>query len=452
MGANHTPVDVDSLVDVQNGTQAKRIFWDQQIYDLEMEHIFGRCWQFLTHDSLIPNPGDFATGYMAEDEVLVIRQEDRSVKAFLNYCSHRGARLVAAEAGNAKGFSCTYHGWSFGMDGTLKVVPLEKELYRGTLDKEKFGLREIRVESYKGFYYGNFDAEAPNLSDYLGDVKLYLDIYMDYNGGIELIGPPSRSLLNCNWKTPAENFVGDAYHVGWTHAASLQALGGELAAVEGNQAPPLEGLGIQIATRFGHGLGVLWDTAAAVHAFGSDEGQLYRKWLADRRPMMVEKLGPKVGRLYGSHLNGTIFPNNSYLFGTNTFKLWIPRGPHQIEVFTWTVVEKEMPDQVKQAVHAGMVRTFGSAGMLDADDADNMETMTHNNRGRRIREGRLNSQMGLGTDTLNPDFPGVIGQSAIGETSYRGFYRAYKELLDGKSWKEILTLDPNAWKHELIGK
>jgi NAD(P)-dependent dehydrogenase (short-subunit alcohol dehydrogenase family) len=64
-------------------------------------------------------------------------------------------------------------------------------------------------------------------------------------------------LLNCNWKTPAENFVGDAYHVGWTHAASLSVLGGELTAMSGNKMVPPDGAGTQVTTRFGHGLGIL---------------------------------------------------------------------------------------------------------------------------------------------------------------------------------------------------
>nr|AGN90996.1 dioxygenase alpha subunit DbtAc [Paraburkholderia fungorum] len=452
MGEYGTGVDVESLVDVRNGTQKKRIFWDQQIYELEIERIFGRCWQFLTHDSLIPNPNDFATGYMAEDEVLVIRQEDGSVKAFLNYCSHRGARLCAAEVGNARGFTCTYHGWSYGMDGALKAVPFEKELYSGCLNKEKLGLREIRVENYKGFYYGNFDPDAPSLSDYLGEMKFYLDVWMDLNGGAELLGPVSRSLLNCNWKTPAENFAGDAYHVGWTHAASLKVLGGELSALAGNQVLPPDGTGIQITTRFGHGLGVLWNAGAAIHPPASEEGKLYRKWFDDMRPKMIQKLGESRGRLYGSHFNGTVFPNNSYLWGTNTFKVWVPRGPHQIEVFTWAIAEKDMPDDVKKGVQANMIRTFGSAGMLEADDSDNMETMTQNNRGRMVRDGVMNSQMGLGTDTLDPNFPGVIGQSAVGETSYRGFYRAYKDFLAAENWNTLLGKNPDDWKHELIGK
>ena len=76
MSAKSAAVDVESLIDVKNGTQQKRIFWDQEIYDLELERIFGKCWQFLTHDSLIPNPGDFTTGHMAEDEILIVRLQN----------------------------------------------------------------------------------------------------------------------------------------------------------------------------------------------------------------------------------------------------------------------------------------------------------------------------------------------------------------------------------------
>lgn len=441
-------LDIKLLVDVKNGTQAKKIFYDDELYQLELERIFGRCWLFLTHDSLIPKLGDFVTGYMGEDEVLIVRQPDGSVKAFLNHCMHRGARLCNAEAGNARGFTCSYHGWAYGMDGALKAVPFEQELYKGCLEKHKLGLREIRVESYHGFIYGCFDASAPSLYDYLGDMRWYMDIWMEATGGAELIGPPARSLLNCNWKTPSENFVGDAYHVGWTHAASLAALGGELSVLAGNKVLPPEGAGLQITTRHGHGLGILFNAGPGI--IGEEAGAACRAWYAENRPKVAEKLGALRAKYYGSHFNSTIFPNNSYLWGTNTFKVWAPRGPHQIEVFTWGIVEKNMPEDLKRLVTSGMIRSFGTAGMFEADDSDNMESMTHLNRGTQIRKGTLNSQMGMGTEIEDPDHPGIISHSAVGETSYRGFYRAYQEFLSANNWDELRAND-ETWKDEILG-
>ena len=436
-----------NLVDVRNGTQSKRVFYDRDIYELELERIFARCWLFLTHDSAIPNHGDFITTKMGEDDVIVARQKDGSIKAFINSCRHRGAQVCPSEAGNARGFVCSYHGWSYGVDGKLENVPFEKELYRCKLDKSINGLIEARVESYCGFVYGCFDKDAPSLSDYLGEMKWYLDVWMDATGGVELIGPPSRSVLDCNWKTPTENFAGDAYHVGWTHAAGLKVLPGPLSMLAGNAALPPQGAGIQVATRHGHGVGILFDAGPALL---SDVIQEMFAWHARKKPLIEKKLGAARARFYGSHFNSSIFPNNSYLWGTNTFKMWAPRGPGQIEAFTWAIVEKDMPAHLKEGIARTMHRTFGTAGMFEADDSDNMETMTHLNRGFVTRKGTLNSQMGLGGDRIDPDLPGVVGDSAIGETSYRGFYRFYQEILNAKTWADVHSNNAR-WFEPLIG-
>lgn len=438
----------ETLVDMRHGLQSKRVFIDRDIYELELERIFARCWLFLTHDSAIPNFGDFVTTKMGEDEVIVARQKDGSIKAFINSCRHRGAQVCPAEAGNARSFVCSYHGWSYGVDGCLEGVPFEKELYRGVLDKKANGLVEARVESYHGFVYGCFDKDAPSLEDYLGEMKFYLDVWMDATGGVELVGPPSRSVLDCNWKTPTENFAGDAYHVGWTHAAALKVVPGPLTMLAGNAVLPPQGAGIQASTRHGHGVGVLYDAGPALL---SEVVQEMFAWHARKKPLIERKLGALRARFYGSHFNSSIFPNNSYLWGTNTFKMWAPRGPSQIEAFTWAIVEKDMPAELKQGITKLMHRTFGTAGMFEADDADNMESMTNLNRGYVTRNGTLNSQMGLGGDRLDPEMPGVVGDSAIGETAYRGFYRFYQEILNAKSWAEIRSADAT-WFESMVQK
>ncbi len=154
MPISRNTLDIGSLVDWRAGRQRRQIYVDPDIYEAELERIFARCWLFLAHESQIPETGDFMRGFMGEDEVLVVRQRDGGIKAFLNTCTHRGNRLCKADHGNARQFTCNYHGWGFGIDGALQGVPLEQEAYYGEIDKSKFGMIEVAaLESYKGMVF-----------------------------------------------------------------------------------------------------------------------------------------------------------------------------------------------------------------------------------------------------------------------------------------------------------
>ena len=428
-----------ALVDNANASQSRRVFWDQDVYQLELERIFSRCWLMLGHDSLVPKPGDFITTYMAEDRVILSRQPDGSLKAFINSCTHRGNQICHADSGSAKAFVCNYHGWVFGQDGSLVDVPMEERCYHSDLDKSKLGLAPIRVETYKGFIFGCHDPEAPSLEDYLGDFCWYLDTIWDGpDGGLELLGPPLKSTLACNWKVPTENFVGDGYHVGWTHAAALQMIGGELAGMSGNRADmPFDDLGLQFTMRHGHGFGLIDNAATAIHV--KRDG--YVKYLEETRGGIREKFGPERERLYVGHWNTSIFPNCSFLYGTNTFKIWHPRGPHEIEVWTYTMVPKNADTETKRSIQREAIRSFGTAGTLESDDGENMSSATYINNGIITRKGRMNSSMGKDREGPHPVYPGIVGVSFIGETSYRGFYRFWQEMLDAPDWAAIRAND-----------
>lgn len=111
------------IADIGSGLVNPQIYTDPDLYQLELKNVFGRSWLFLAHDSQLPKAGSFVQTYMGEDPVLVVRQRDGSVKAFLNQCRHRGMRICRAEAGTNRAFTCSYHGWSYDLEGNLINVP-----------------------------------------------------------------------------------------------------------------------------------------------------------------------------------------------------------------------------------------------------------------------------------------------------------------------------------------
>src|SRR5215510_13040433 len=163
--------DFLSMVNYEKGLVDRKIFSDQEIYDLEMERIFARAWNFMAHDSQIPNPGDFFMTFIGEDRVIVVRDNEGNANTLINSCRHRGNAVCRAEEGHATSFMCTYHGWTYDLKGALVGVPGFKEVYHEELDRQNWGLiSAAKVDSYHGYIFATLDENAPSLHDYLGEV------------------------------------------------------------------------------------------------------------------------------------------------------------------------------------------------------------------------------------------------------------------------------------------
>jgi benzoate/toluate 1,2-dioxygenase alpha subunit len=221
---------------IEPGRVHRRVYTDPDLFELEMERIFGRAWLFVGHESQVPNPGDFITTDLGRQPVIMVRHRDGSVQVLLNRCTHRGAKVVNERRGHAARLTCCYHGWTFDTDGRLVTVPVPEGCGEG-FDKDALGLaRAPRVDAYRGFVFASLAHRGASFEDHIGPVKGNIDDLVDRapDGTLALDAGMHRYVYNGNWKLQVENVL-DSYHVPFGHASTVNKDGVQFARREGDR-------------------------------------------------------------------------------------------------------------------------------------------------------------------------------------------------------------------------
>ncbi len=396
------------------------ILTDPDLYRLEMDAIFAKCWLFVAHESEVPSPGDYITRMMGEHPVIVVRGEDGRIHVLLNVCRHRGMRVCRADLGNTSHFRCPYHGFTYKNTGELIGIPYQKEIYGDAIDKSRFGLVPARMDTYHGLIFATWNERAEPLRDYLGAMTWYLDLLVG-RAEMEVIGPPHRHELATNWKPPAENFASDAYHTLHTHASTAE--------IGLTPTPKWAKDGYHVYAGNGHG--VMVGAPAAHLVFAEELLSVFERRLHPEQFALLKQL---------ANMPGTVFPNLSFLISAVTFKgrlishtalyLWQPLGPERIEVYSWLLMEKDAPEWWKELSRQAYIFTFGPSGVFSQDDTENWTYVTRNSRGAVAGRLFYIYEMGKASRPITSFAgPGEVYEGKYNEVNARGFYRHWLDLL-----------------------
>lgn len=193
-------------------TLDKARYTDPTKMPLEWHGIWTRCWLFAGLVSDLPDPGDYFTYNIGRESIVVMRDEVEEVRAFYNVCQHRGNRIFTSQSGSVRQIACPYHGWRYGLDGTLQEVP-DAERFCPAVNPVERSLKPVRHEQWAGMVWINMDPEAGPLKDYLGPI---IDNLSPYHFENMVLAKHQTVTLGANWKTARDNFL-EQYHVDFIH-------------------------------------------------------------------------------------------------------------------------------------------------------------------------------------------------------------------------------------------
>jgi choline monooxygenase len=171
-------------------------YTDLRLAELERRMVFGRTWQMVGRTQRVAEPGQYLTVEVGGEPIVVVRGEDRVLRAFYNVCRHHAAAVLTEPAGTCTLMRCPYHAWTYGLDGSLKGTPD----FAGVADFDRAS--------------NGLETQAASLTDSLGGlVARVAPLNLDSLNFVERRVFP----LQCNWKVFVDNYLDGGYHVPYLH-------------------------------------------------------------------------------------------------------------------------------------------------------------------------------------------------------------------------------------------
>ena len=188
---------------------------DPAVLRLERERIFRRTWQYAGRADQVAEPGAFFTCELAGVPIVVVRDEEGGLRAFLNVCRHRGSLVCEGEGeGKRASLQCPYHAWTYGLDGSLRAAPRSDRV--PDFDKDVLGLVPAAVDAWGPFVFVNPDQETEPLAETLGELPALVAASGIDLDSLRFLERASGDEYAANWKVCSENYL-ECYHCQVAH-------------------------------------------------------------------------------------------------------------------------------------------------------------------------------------------------------------------------------------------
>ena len=368
----------------------KRAYVDPDVFELEMERIWGQAWIFIGHESQVPQAGDyFTTNINHKVPVVMVRDKSGDVHVLHNRCGHKGAKLVEKRQGNARGaFRCAYHGWTFRHDGGLIKIPAE-EGYENTgldLNDPCNSMQSLaQVESYRGFVFATLSSKISDLKSWLGGAIDCFDNLCDRapEGEVEVAGGVLRYEHDCNWKYILEN-LNDTMHPMVVHQSVVQAAEEYISTLP--ESASSQRAEAEIIPPFGASYENFEATGITGFRFGHHYDGGKTSIHADYTVMpayheaMVKAYGEERTReIYSFNTHNTCYyPSLTIKTAIQNIRVIRPVSVNKFVVESWSFRLKGAPDEMLQRTILYSRLINSSAGMVGPDDLEVY---------RRVQEG-----------------------------------------------------------------
>lgn len=333
------------------------VYIDQEVFELEMEHLFANTWSYVGHDSQVANAGDYVTTTIGAQPVLMSRHTDGVVHVLYNRCPHKGTKIAIDRCGNAgKFFRCPYHAWTFKTDGSLLAIPLKKGYDKTGFETSEAakGMTPVKhVRNYRGFVFAKLNDAGPDFETYFGDSLSSIDNMVDRSpaGRLEVAGGVLRYMHNCNWKMLVENQT-DTCHPMVAHESSAGTAIDVWKKMAGPDAQ--KHMAVEIYApfmspyEFYEGMGIrIWDNG---HGHTGVKGSIHSNYSAV--PGYFEQMAEAYGETRAKAIldenrhNTVYFPNVMIKGPIQLLRIFRPLGPAKTLVESYTYRLVDAPDML----------------------------------------------------------------------------------------------------------